>query len=186
VVTEGETPPGRALREHLAARLPEYMVPAAFVILEAMPLTANGKLDRHALPAPEYSAGVAYVAPRTPTEETLAGIWVEVLGVERVGLEDDFFALGGHSLLATQVTSRLRRSLGAEVPLRVLFERPTLGALASAVEALAAAPGEAPAIAPAPGSAAGGAVDLLAQLDALSDEDVAELLEALQSHGEVR
>ncbi|WP_164003054.1 non-ribosomal peptide synthetase, partial [Pyxidicoccus caerfyrddinensis] len=123
------------LREALAARLPGYMVPSAFVALEAMPLTSNGKVDRRALPAPESSASASeYVAPRTPSEEILASLWAGLLRVEKVSAEDDFFALGGHSLLATQVVSHVRSSLGVELPLRALFEAPTLAGLARRVE----------------------------------------------------
>ncbi|HEU4559345.1 MAG TPA: amino acid adenylation domain-containing protein, partial [Longimicrobium sp.] len=123
------------LREHLLRELPEYMVPAAFVSLERLPLTANGKLDRGALPAPEYAAGVdRYVAPRTPVEEVLAGIFAEVLGLERVGVEESFFELGGHSLLATMVVSWLRELFDVELPVRELFEGPTVAELANAVE----------------------------------------------------
>jgi amino acid adenylation domain-containing protein len=123
------------LREHLRRSLPEYMVPAVFVMLEALPLTSNGKLDRKALPAPEYAADAdRYVAPRTPTEEVLAGIWAEVLRLERVGVEESFFDLGGHSLVATRVVSRIREVFAIELPLRALFEGPTVATLAKAVE----------------------------------------------------
>jgi amino acid adenylation domain-containing protein len=126
-----------ALREHLRRSLPEYMVPAAFVVLEALPLTPNGKLDRKALPAPDLaSAGERYVAPRTPAEEVLAEIWAEVLRLEPVGVHDSFFELGGHSLLATRVVSRVRAVFAVELPLRALFEGPTVAALAGRVEAL--------------------------------------------------
>jgi amino acid adenylation domain-containing protein len=123
------------LRAGLRRTLPEYMVPAAFVFLDALPLTPNGKLDRRALPAPELaSAEERYVAPRTPVEEVLAGIWAEVLRLERVGVEESFFELGGHSLLATRVMSRVREVFGAELPLRALFEGPTVAEMARAVE----------------------------------------------------
>jgi amino acid adenylation domain-containing protein len=125
-----------ALRAHLRRSLPEHMVPSAFVFLDALPLTPNGKLDRRALPAPEYAAGAdRYVAPRTPTEEVLAGIWAEVLACGRVGAEDSFFDLGGHSLLATRVVSRVRMAFGVELPLRALFEGPTVAEMAGRVDA---------------------------------------------------
>ncbi|HEX7243883.1 MAG TPA: amino acid adenylation domain-containing protein, partial [Longimicrobiaceae bacterium] len=125
-----------ALREQLRAELPAYMVPGAFVVLERLPLTPNGKLDREALPAPEYGrAAEAYVAPRTEVEEVLAGIWAEVLGVERVGVGENFFDLGGHSLLATRVVARAQAALGTEIPLRALFEAPTVAGLAGRAEA---------------------------------------------------
>ncbi|MEV5735713.1 amino acid adenylation domain-containing protein [Streptomyces sp. NPDC052292] len=131
-----------ALRAHLQRDLPDYMVPTAFVPLERIPLTPNGKTDRRALPAPasdRSALGAAYTAPRTDTERTVTEVWSEVLGVERVGAHDDFFALGGHSLLATQVVSRLRRRLGADVPVRTLFSAPTPALLAAAVTDLDAA-----------------------------------------------
>ncbi|MET0396568.1 MAG: amino acid adenylation domain-containing protein, partial [Longimicrobiaceae bacterium] len=127
---------GSELRARLGGRLPEHMVPGAVVVLERLPLNANGKVDRRGLPAPERGAEAEYVAPRTAVEEVLAGIWAEVLGIERVGAEDGFFDLGGHSLLATQVVSRVRQAFGVEVPLRALFEAQTVGALAGRIEAL--------------------------------------------------
>jgi amino acid adenylation domain-containing protein len=123
------------LRAHLRRSLPEYMVPAAFVVLEAMPLTPNGKVDRKALPAPDLaSAEGEYVTPRTPVEEVLAEIWAEVLRLERVGVHESFFELGGHSLMAIRVISRVRAVFGVELPLRVLFEGPTIAELAVRVE----------------------------------------------------
>ncbi|HEV7591087.1 MAG TPA: condensation domain-containing protein, partial [Longimicrobium sp.] len=124
------------LRPHLAASLPDYMVPSALVALDALPRTPNGKVDRAALPDPGAPEASAYVAPRTMAEEALAEIWVEVLKLERAGATDNFFALGGHSLLATQVVSRVRAAFGVELPLRALFEHPTLESLAAAVEDL--------------------------------------------------
>ncbi|NPD29818.1 non-ribosomal peptide synthetase, partial [Corallococcus exiguus] len=125
------------LRTGLRQGMPEYMVPGALMVLDALPLNANGKVDRRALPEPEAArGGDAYVAPRTVTEAKLASIWAEVLRLERVGVKDNFFALGGHSLLATQVVSRIRTSLGVEMPLRLLFEAPTVDALAQRIEQL--------------------------------------------------
>ena len=134
----GQTaPPAGELREFLRRSLPEYMVPSAFVVLDALPITANGKLDRKALPAPRWESvdDAATALPATPTEEALAVIWRQVLGVERVGRDDSFFELGGHSLLATQLVARLVEAFGVEVPLRTVFQSPSLSALAAVVDA---------------------------------------------------
>ncbi|HEX7241973.1 MAG TPA: amino acid adenylation domain-containing protein, partial [Longimicrobiaceae bacterium] len=135
VPQEGAGISSTGLQAHLSARLPSYMVPGAFVLLDRLPLNPNGKVDRRVLPAPARGAEEAYVAPRTATEEVLSGIWSEVLGVERVGVNEGFFELGGHSLLATRVLSLVREKLGVEVPLRAIFEVPTVAALAERVEA---------------------------------------------------
>jgi amino acid adenylation domain-containing protein len=127
------------LRDFLKRKLPEYMVPSAFVFLGSLPLTPNGKVDRKALPAPDQGRpelGEGYVVPRTPREELLAKTWAEVLQLEKVGVHDNFFDLGGHSLLATQVISRLRDAFHVDLPLRALFEHPTVAGLAERIETL--------------------------------------------------
>lgn len=125
------------LRRFLKEKLPDYMVPSAFVLLDALPLTPNGKVDRRALPVPDMTRPEqekAYVAPHTPAQEVLAGIWAEVLKLEPVGIHDDFFDLGGHSLLATQVISRVRDAFHVELSLPSLFEGPTVAGLAEIIE----------------------------------------------------
>ncbi|MCZ8025867.1 MAG: non-ribosomal peptide synthetase, partial [Microcystis sp. LE19-10.1B] len=114
------------LRQFLKAKLPEYMIPSAFVILESLPLTPNGKIDHRALPAPEFQSQEQYIAPRNPIEEILSSIWAKVLKVSQVGIHDNFFELGGHSLLATQLISRIREAFQVEMPLRELFVAPTI------------------------------------------------------------
>jgi amino acid adenylation domain-containing protein len=131
---DGAEPTVAELREHVAEQAPDYMVPRAYVVLDRLPVTSNGKVDRRALPTPERTSEGEYVEPRTVVEELLAEIFAEVLRLERVGATDNFFELGGHSLLVTQVFSRLREMLGIEVPLRALFEQPTVEALAMVVE----------------------------------------------------
>jgi amino acid adenylation domain-containing protein len=145
----GQAPGQAELRRHLAARLPAHMIPGSLVLLPALPVTAHGKIDRRALPTPGPEAGDGtFAAPRDPFEELLAGIWREVLGVERVGVHDNFFALGGHSLLAARLMSRVRRAFGVELPLAALFEAPTVAGLAARLD------GQGPA---GPGAAAAGA-----------------------------
>ena len=121
----------------LRQKLPSYMIPSAFVILNALPLMPNGKLDSQALPDPDRVRSdleKILVAPQTPIEQELADIWAQLLKLEQIGIHDNFFALGGHSLLATQVMSRLRQAFGIELPLRILFEAPTVAELSDHVE----------------------------------------------------
>jgi len=156
------------LRDGLRRQLPEYMVPTYFVLLDAFPLSPSGKVDRRALPRPEAApAARVFVAPRTDTERTLAALCAELLGAAQVGVHDSFFELGGHSLLATQLVSRVREAFQVELPLRSLFEHPTVAGLAELIDRqrAAAASDEARIAA------------MLAELETLSDEDARRLLE---------
>ena len=167
VAAQPPAPTTQELRQFLQATLPEYMIPAAFVFLDAMPLNPNGKIERRALPIPELAGAVEhYVAPRTPTEQILADIWAEILGMERVGIHENFFELGGHSLMATQAISRIREQFGVELPLRVLFEVEDIAALADVLvdkqlEGVDAQTLE----------------SLLAETEGLSDDEMARLLQ---------
>jgi acyl carrier protein len=168
VPAQGATPTTHELRRLIRARLPEHMVPSTFVRLDALPLTPSGKVDRLALPAPDRvrpDLNGTFVAPRTPVEEVLAGIWTQVLGVKQVGIHDDFFELGGHSLLATQVMSRLRNAFHVELPVRSLFEAPTVAGLALTVSQRQAEQAEYEELA-----------HLLAEVEELPDEEVRRLL----------
>ncbi|NEO42625.1 MAG: amino acid adenylation domain-containing protein [Moorea sp. SIOASIH] len=126
------------LREYLQSRLPEYMVPSGLMVLSQLPLTPNGKVDRKALPVPDMASSVSteYVAPQTETQKVLAEIWAEVLGIEKVGIHDNFFDLGGHSLMATQVVSRVRQGLSVELSVSKLFENPTIKQLGADIDAI--------------------------------------------------
>ena len=138
VAREGQSVEASALRAHLKAKLPEYMVPSVFVPLAALPLTSSGKVDREALPEPgaeHQPESVGRVPPGTPLQEALVAMWKELLELEQLGIQDNFFELGGHSLLATQVASRIRARFGVELPLRTLFEAPTVETLAGRLEA---------------------------------------------------
>jgi acyl carrier protein len=136
-VSHGDRPTPEKLRDWLAASLPEYMVPSAVLLLDALPLTANGKVDRAALPSPETGAVAEdrHVAPRTETETQLAAIWADVLKKERVGATDDFLELGGHSLMAIRVLGKISKTFGVRLALRTLFDAPTVEQLAATIDA---------------------------------------------------
>jgi amino acid adenylation domain-containing protein len=169
LVEPGAAPSVGDLRAFLGRHLPGYMVPSAFVMLESLPLTQSGKVDLRALPVPPVDRpdlGQEFVAPRTPVEEMLAGtIFAGVLGVENVGVDDNFFELGGNSLQATQLISRIRSTFHIEIPLRVVFESPTVAGLATAIEQHQAAQ-----------NADGQQLDLLAEIESLTEEEAEKLL----------
>jgi amino acid adenylation domain-containing protein len=164
VATACASPTAHDLRAFLKERLPEYMVPSAFVFLEKLPVTPNGKIDRKALPEPEErrpELEEGYVAPRNPVEELLAKIWAEVLKLEKIGIHDNFFSLGGHSLKVTQVISRVREALQLNLSVRVLFEAPTVAELASRIEHSTSEAGELEELA-----------RNMAEVEALSEEEI--------------
>jgi SAM-dependent methyltransferase/acyl carrier protein len=172
------------LREALADQLPDYMIPSDFVLLDAMPLTPNGKPDRAALPAPDRARSAlanAYVAPQTDVEKRLAEIWAELLKAREVGTKDSFFELGGHSLLATQVVSRIRDEFGVSLPLQVFFEDPTIAALAVQVEEHK---GDGPSEAIKRAETPGRRDDLLDKLDQMSEDQIDALLNKLSGGSE--
>jgi acyl-coenzyme A synthetase/AMP-(fatty) acid ligase/acyl carrier protein len=175
--------PADGLREHLRQRLPEHMVPSAYVVLDALPLTPSGKLDRNALPAPDSARPLAddsYLAPRNRVEEAVAKIWAEVLGIERVGALDNFFDLGGHSLLATQALSRIRQAFPVDISLRRLFEEPTVATLARAVTE-----GQGESTNGAIGKVTPDDDEVLSDLDRMSDDEVDSLLQGALAEEEV-
>jgi acyl carrier protein len=137
VASHEPTPTFSELRSFLKEKLPDYMIPTALVFLDLFPLTPNGKIDRRALPAPDVvrpDLQEAFVAPRSQSEELVAGIWSKVLGLERIGVYDNFFDLGGHSLLVVQISSRIREVFEIELPLRSLFEVQTIAGLTELIE----------------------------------------------------
>ena len=168
LVAQNNVPTPSTLRNFLKSKLPDYMIPAAFVFLENLPLTANGKINRRALPVPDTSQRnleVDFVLPSTDTEQELADIWTEVLKLKQVGINDNFFELGGHSLLATQVISRLREVFSLDFPLRYLFENPTIAELAQKVSEQQLKQAESDELA-----------RILAEVDELSEEEVIQQL----------
>jgi len=172
-VAHADRPTTEKLGAWVAAKLPEYMVPSTVVVLDAMPLTANGKIDRAALPSDDAAdTKDAYVAPSTDTERSLATIWEEVLKRERVGAHDDFLALGGHSLMAIRVLGKISRAFSVRLPLRVLFESPTIAQLAKVVDA------EVEAV------KARELESMLASLDGMSDDDVQRMMSDQSARGE--
>ncbi|MCK5571382.1 MAG: non-ribosomal peptide synthetase, partial [Bacteroidetes bacterium] len=169
VVPRDEDPPATSeLRSFAKEKLPAFMVPSSFLILDTLPMTPGGKVDRQALPAPtaeRMDLENSYVAPRNPVEQELADMWAQVLGVEKVGIHDNFFDLGGHSLLATQLVSRLRNAFHVEVPLKDLFDAPTVADIALIIAQDLAGGGDGEEVA-----------KMLSELEGLSDDEIQELL----------
>ncbi|HEY0733743.1 MAG TPA: amino acid adenylation domain-containing protein, partial [Herpetosiphonaceae bacterium] len=170
----------RDLRSFVHERLPEYMVPSAFVVLDSLPVTANGKVDRKALPVPEHTReelDQPHVAPRTPVEQALAEVWSRILRVEQIGVYDNFFLLGGHSLTATQVTSFVRETYHVDIALRTLFEEPTIASLARLIAQAETVPLDAPDehIQPIPVGEKT-LEQLLAEIEGLSDDEALDIL----------
>jgi acyl carrier protein len=169
------------VRTYLKSRLPDYMVPSWIEILDSLPLSPNGKVDRSALPVPDWArpdVSGTFVAPRTATEQLLATMWSEVLGFDRIGVYDNFFELGGHSLLATQIVSRVRNAFQMELPLRTLFEDPTVASLAKAVEAAGSAKeGSTPAAVPRISRRSVSIDQQLAELENLQEDQTRRLLD---------
>jgi acyl carrier protein len=168
-------------RSNLRERLPEYMIPAAFVTVETMPLTSNGKADRRALLTLEEirpESDVSYEAPRTMIEQALVEIWAEVLRTDHIGIRDNFFILGGHSLAATRVISRIRDAFQIEMPLRLLFDHPTIADLGKCIEDTKQHVGTSAPFAEEPilAQATETLEDILEELASLSDEDTRSLL----------
>jgi len=169
VVPRSEPAPAAAeLRNFLKQKLPEYMVPSTFVLLDQLPLTATGKLDRAALPEPDRrhrERENVFTAPRNAVEETLVEIFAEVLGVEKIGIHDNFFEFGGHSLLATRVVARIRKMFNIELPLRNFFENPTTAEIAEFLKSHEPAPGRMEEM-----------MVLMRKIESLSTDDLEELL----------
>ena len=175
VPEEGVEPTTAELYAFLKEKIPTYMIPSIFVTLDKIPLTPNGKVNRRELPVPEFSedeANANFVAPRTPVEETLAGIWCETLSVSQVGVESNFFDLGGHSLLATRVLSQIREKFGIELPLRVLFELPTIAGLAQHLDTVQSKETQLQRI-----------LSMLENVESISEEEVTALLAQAEAAG---
>jgi amino acid adenylation domain-containing protein len=166
LTTKADVPTSQELRAFLKKRLPAYMAPSSYLFLEELPLSPNGKIDRKRLPAPQRrDEHRSFIAPRTPLEETLAGIWRQVLSVKEVGVEDNFYELGGHSLLITKIAAKVREALGIELPMQTWFERPTIASQADAIKEHQSRR-----------DGVGDVAKLLEMLDQMSEEEVDALL----------